>query len=147
MDYRVGKIGRTIVLRLEDNDDVYACVHEVARKENVRSAMLIAVGGIRRAKVVVGPKSPTGRPEPMFRQFDDARETVGVGTLFWDDEGEPSMHLHTALGRADTTMVGCPRGGAEVFCILEIVIIEIEGLDAIRVSDPATGFKLLSFST
>jgi predicted DNA-binding protein with PD1-like motif len=145
MDYRVGKMGRMFVLRLGDNDDVYESVHRLARQENLRSAMLIAVGGIRRAKVVVGPKSPIGRPEPMYREFDDAREAVGVGTLFWDDEDKPLMHLHMGFGRGDTVVVGCPRGGAETFCILEMVIIEIEGIDAIRASDLKTGFKLLSF--
>ncbi len=143
MQYKVGQIGRTIVIRLEDDDNVYECVHEVARRENIRAASLIAVGGMKRADVVVGPKSPTGKIEPVHRQFDDARETVGVGTLFWDDDG-PEMHLHTAFGRGDTTLVGCPRGGAQVFCILEIVIIEITGIDAVRKVDPATGFKLLT---
>ena len=84
----------------------------VARWKNVFDAMLIAVGGVRRAKVVVGPKSPQGPIEPNYREFDDARETVGVGTLFWDDQG-PQMHLHMAFGRGDEALVGCPRGGAE----------------------------------
>ena len=146
MDYRMGQVGGVAVVRLEDNEDIYAAVHEVARREDIRSAFLVAVGGVRRAKVVVGPKSPIGPIEPEFREFDDAREAVGVGTLFWDDEG-PKMHLHMGLGRGDETLVGCPRGGAESFCVLEIVILEITGVDAVRALDPALGLKLLTFAT
>lgn len=144
MEYRVGQLGRAVVVRLNDGDDIYASVHEVARREAIRSAIVLAVGGVRRAKVVVGPKSPTGPIEPAFREFDDAREAVGVGTLFWDDDG-PQMHLHMGLGRGDQTMVGCPRGGADAFCVLEIVIVEINGIDAVRTADPETAFKLLTF--
>jgi hypothetical protein len=144
MDYRVGKIGRTIAIRLNDGEDVYASVHEVARKENVRCAAVIAVGGIRKAKVVVGPKNPNGPIEPDFREFDDAREVVATGTLFWD-ESAPQMHIHMAFGRGDTPIVGCPRGGASTFCVLEIIMIELADIDAARVLDPAMGLKLLTF--
>ena len=144
MEYRAARVGRVFVLTLRDNDDVYACVHEVARKENVRSAVVTAVGGVRQAKVVVGPKSPTGPIEPEFRHFDDAREIVGTGTLFWDEDN-PQMHIHMAFGRGDTTLVGCPRGGASAFCVLEIVLLELLDLDARRLPDPQTGIKLLSF--
>ncbi len=144
MDYRVGTIGKTIVIKLDDGDDVYKCVQDIARKENISAAMIIAVGGIRRGKVVVGPENTTGRPEPVFREFDDAREIVGTGTIFWDEEG-PKMHIHMGFGRKDTVLVGCPRGGAEVFCILELVIIELKGINAERRLNPEYGFKLLTF--
>ncbi len=144
MDYRTGRLGRTIVLTLSDGEDVYACVQEVARKENVQCAAVIAVGGVRKAKVVVGPKNPKGAIEPDFREFDDAREVVGTGTIFWDDTG-PQMHIHMAFGRGDSPLVGCPRGGANVFCTLEIVMIELLDIDAKRLPDQKMGIKLLSF--
>lgn len=108
--------------------------------------MVVAVGGVRKAKIVVGPKSPAGKIEPMFREFDDAREIVGTGTIFWDDEG-PKMHIHMGFGRGDSVLVGCPRGGASTFCILEVVIIEIEGIEAERRLDPKLGLKLLAFGS
>ncbi len=145
MEYRVGKVGRTIVVKLDDNDNVYECVHRIARDENIRSAMVIAVGGVRRAKVVVGPENTTGKPVPVTREFDDAREVVATGTIFWDEQG-PQMHIHMGFGRKDTVLVGCPRGGAEVFCILEVVIVELEGIDAERKLNPEYGFKLLTFN-
>ena len=146
MDYDVGRIGRVIVARGFDGEDVYECIESVAAKEDVRSAAVIVVGGLRSGKVVVGPKNVTGRPEPQYAEFDDAREIVGVGTIFPDGEDEkPSLHLHAGIGRGgEEPIVGCPRGGATVFCVLEVVIIEIEGVDAARRLDPATAFKLLT---
>ncbi len=144
MDYRIGRVGRTIVVKLDDEDNVYECVEGIARKENIRAASVIAVGGIRRAKVVVGPENTSGKPKPVMREFDDAREIVGTGTIFWEDEG-PKMHIHMSFGRKDTVLVGCPRGGAEVFCILELIIIELEGINAQRKLNPEYGFKLLTF--
>ncbi len=79
----------------------------------------------------------------MVQRFDDARELVGVGTLF-PCEGKPSLHLHAGIGREDKALVGCPREKADCFLILEVVIIEWIGLNAERVRDPETGFHLLT---
>ena len=145
MDYQTGKIGRVIVARGFEGDDVYEEIESIAAKEQISSAAVIVVGGLRSAKVVVGPKSPTGPIEPNFTEFDDAREIAGVGTIFADcDDGAPKLHLHAAIGRGDEVIAGCPRGGAKVFCVLEVVILEIEGLDASRAIDPDLALKLLS---
>jgi len=146
MDYQVGQIGRVIVARAHEGEDLYAEIESLAKKENLQSAAVMIVGGMRRGKVVVGPKDPHGPIEPQFREFDDAREVAGFGTLFRDDEDQPRLHLHAAIGRGEKTIAGCPRGGAEVFLILEIVIIELAGVDAIRDLDPETGLKLLSLA-
>ncbi len=143
MQYEVGQIGRVIVARGFEGEDVYAEIEGLAARENVRSGMVVMIGGLRKAKVVVGPVNPTGKIEPEFREFDDAREVVGVGTIFSDESG-PKMHLHAGIGRGDKTIVGCPRGGATVFCVLEVIIMEITGIDASRELDPKIGLKLLT---
>ncbi len=143
MEYKIGKIGRIIAVKLSDGEDVYETIEKVARKEDIKSAAVIAVGGIKKAKVVVGPEDPTGKIIPMFQEFDDAREVVGVGTIFWDEAG-PKLHIHMGFGRKDKTLIGCPRGGANVFCILEVIIFEIENVNGIRELDKDLGIKLLS---
>ena len=142
MEYQTGKPGRMIVARLREGDDVYKCIEDIARREAVQAAMVFIVGGIWRAHVKVGPRQETGPIEPNFKEFKGPGEVVGVGTIFWDEEG-PSLHLHSALGRGDLTVVGCPRGGAETFLILEVTIIEMEGINARRELDEQSGFKLL----
>lgn len=145
MDYQTGRIGRVIVARGFDGEDLYAELEALATKEGIANAAVLMVGGMRQGKVVVGPKSPMGPIEPNFTEFDDARELAGVGTIFCDEEG-PKMHVHTALGRGREALVGCPRGGASVFCVLEAVIFEIEGIDARRAMDSEIGLKLLTLA-
>ncbi len=142
MEYQTGKIGRVLVARLFDGEDVYGQIEGLAAKEKISAATVLMVGGLKSAKVVVGPKSPTGRIEPMYRSFDDAREIAAVGTIFPDESG-PKLHLHAAIGRGDEVLAGCPRGGASVFCVLEATIFEILGVDARRVMDEQLGLKLL----
>ena len=47
------------------------------------------------------------------------------------------------MGRGGQDIVGCPRGGAKTFLILEVTIVEIVGIEASRKLDPATGWNLL----
>ena len=105
---------------------------------------VLITGGFRKASVVVGPKQEEPKIIGNFKDFTGPGEVLGVGTIYCDDEG-PKMHLHSAIGKEDQVMVGCPRGGAKTFLILEVTIIEIEGINAARKLDEKTGFKLLRF--
>ena len=146
MDYEVGRIGRVIVARGFDGEDVYAGIEGIAAKEGVTSGFAIVVGGLRSGKVVVGPEDANAdKLKPMMREFDDAREIAGIGTIFSDDEG-PKLHLHGAIGRGDEVIAGCPRGGASVFCVLEIVIVELLDVQASRAIDPQFALKLLTLA-
>lgn len=143
MEYVQGQLGRVFVARLHEGESVYTAVEEIARRETIAAAAVLAVGGIRRGKVVTGPEQLTGPIVPHYETFDDARELVGVGTLFLQ-EGEPSLHLHAGIGRGDTALVGCPRAGMGTFLVLEVTIIELLGIPAQRALDPASGVHLLT---
>jgi predicted DNA-binding protein with PD1-like motif len=142
MEYAVGKTGRVIVMRLSEGENLYDMVESVAKKESIRSAAVFITGGVRKADVVVGPKQEKPQIIPNFSHFTGPGEVLGVGTIFWDDAG-PKLHIHTAIGKGDEVTVGCPRGGASVFLVLEITIIEVEGVNAARKLDPGSGIKLL----
>lgn len=142
MQYTQGKLGRVFLARLQDGESIYEAVEAIARREDIHGAAVLAVGGIRSGKVVTGPVHPTGKVVPHFEEFDDARELVGVGTLFPQD-GQPVLHFHAGMGRRDTAMVGCPRAGMAVYLVLEVVIIELLGMDASRELDPEFGVHLL----
>ena len=144
MEYAIGKTGRVIAARLFEGEDLYECIEEIARKEAIKSAAVLITGGFREASVVVGPKQEKPRIVGNFKDFAGPGEVLGVGTIYCDDEG-PKMHLHSAIGKENQTMVGCPREGAKTFLILEVTIIEIEGIYPIRRLDQKTGFKLLRF--
>ena len=144
MEYAVGTTGRIIAARLFEGEDLYECIEALAQKENIKSAAVLITGGFREAGVVVGPKQEEPKIVPDLKDFAGPGEVLGVGTIYCDDNG-PKMHLHTAIGKKDKVMVGCPQGGAKTFLILEVTIIEIQGIQAARKLDKKTGFNLLRF--
>ena len=144
MEYAVGKRGRIIAARLFEGEDIYKSIEEVAKKENIKSAAVLITGGLRKANVVVGPKTERPKIVGNFKEFAGPGETLGVGTIYCDDEG-PKLHIHTAIGKGNETIVGCPRGGAKTFLVLEVTIIEIDDIEAGRKFDENTGLNLLRF--
>jgi predicted DNA-binding protein with PD1-like motif len=144
MEYAVGQTGRVIAVRLFEGENLYESIETIAKKEDIKSAAVFITGGFRKADVVVGPKEERPKIVGNFKQFTGPGEVLGVGTLYRDDEEKPKLHIHTAIGKGDETIVGCPRGGATTFLILEITIIEILGINASRKFDEKTGVKLLN---
>lgn len=146
MEYAEGKLGRVFVARLEEGESVYEAVESIAEKEKIACASVMAIGGMESGKVVTGPENRHGKIVPHFEEFDEKREIVGVGTLF-PQNGKPSLHFHAGMGRRDKAIVGCPRAGMSVFLVLEVVIIEILGIDASRKPDPELGVHLLMINS
>ncbi len=142
MEYSIGQAGRVVSARLFEGEDLYESIEQIARQEDIQCAAVLITGGIRQADVVVGPKQEQPRIEADFHAFTGPGETLGVGTIYCDDAG-PKLHLHAAMGKIGENMIGCPRGGARIFLILEVTIIEIVGVKARRKLDPQTGWNLL----
>ncbi len=143
MEYAVGRCGRVIAARLFEGEQLYESIESIADKEQIKCGTVLITGGIRKADVVVGPKTEIPRIEPEFLSFTGPGEVLGVGTIYCDEEDKPKLHLHAGIGKGDKPIVGCPRGGASIFLILEVTIIEIEGIAGKRETDPDSGFKLL----
>lgn len=144
MEYAVAKPGRIIAARLYEGEDLYESIESIAAKENIESAAVLITGGFRKASVVVGPSQEKPKIVGNFKDFDGPGEVLGVGTIYWDAEG-PKLHIHTAIGKGGEAIVGCPRGGAKTFLILEVTIIEMKQIKASRKFDEQTGLNLLSF--
>ena len=144
MEYNVGHIGRVIAARLFEGEDLYESIVSLARKEDIQAATVLITGGIRKANVVIGPKQETPKIEPEFQSFTGPGEALGVGTLYPGSDG-PSLHIHTGIGKKNSVIIGCPRGGAKTFLILEIMILEIKGINGQRIWDEEKGLHLLRF--
>ena len=144
MEYAVGRTGRIIAARLFEGEDIYESIEQIAVKEDVTSAAVLIIGGFRKANVVVGPEREAPEIVPRFMDFTGPGEVLGVGTIYRDDKG-PKLHLHTAIGKDGDNLVGCPRDGTKTFLVLEVTIIEIEGIKAARKHDEKTGLNLLRF--
>jgi predicted DNA-binding protein with PD1-like motif len=148
MKYSEAQQGRTFVVRLEDGDTLHESIETLAREKGIMSAAVIVVGGADAGSVLIsGPR--VGRPkagntvEPMVHVLEAPHEITGTGTIFPDKNDNPVLHIHIACGRKKKTKTGCARRGVKVWHVMEVIIIELIGSNARRVSDPATGFELL----
>ncbi len=142
MKYKVGGVGRCVVARLEDGEAILDTLIEIARKENIRAAVVYLVGGITEATIVVGPDKEELPPNPVWRTLNESHETAGIGTIFWEGN-EPKIHMHGAYGKRDEASVGCLRQQGKTFLVMEAVIIEITGINAVRELDPVSNMVLL----
>ena len=145
MIYQVGSVGRVIVARFNDGDDIIGGLQEIARQENLRAAAFHLVGGIRGGRYVVGPETEELPPVPVWRELTESHEAVGFGTIFWLGD-TPKVHFHGAYAKRDTVRGGCLREASETFLVLEAVIQELVGIDARREIDPGSGMALLQLA-
>ncbi|HJH30937.1 MAG TPA: DUF296 domain-containing protein [Methanosarcinaceae archaeon] len=144
MEYTKGTIGRVFIARVDHGDDLLVELEKLAKIENIESAMFTLLGAVGEAKLVTGPKENIMPPDPMWTEYNDVHEVVGVGNIF-SENGNPKIHLHTAAGRGDRAKVGCMRGDSKTFMVLEVFIMEICGISASRVFDSSKGFAQLQF--
>lgn len=142
MQYQVGRTGKVVVARFEDKEDVIANLGSIVKKENIRAAAFYLIGGMREAKIVVGPEEDKIPPTPRWRELGEIHEMLGFGTIFYQGD-EPKVHFHGAFGKGDSVKVGCMRENTETFLLLEAVIIELKGINAVRELDPTLGVALL----
>jgi len=139
-----GGVGRVFVIRLEDGDEVPACIERFAEEKGISVGHAVLVGGIGDGQVVVGPRrSDEMPPEPMLLPLDGAHEVVGVGVLAPGEDGKPVLHMHAALGRSGKTTTGCVRPGVTTWLVGEMILYEILGAKVARVKDAESGFALL----
>lgn len=146
MDYRTGKTGRVVVIRFDNDDDMLQELLHVVRKEHITAGYFTIIGGLRQADVVTGPMEPTMPPVPVWARVEGAREVVGVGSIFLDENDDPKIHLHTALGHHGQTTTACVRKGTKTYLILEAYLTEILDLEATRPWFAEGQFYRLSFS-
>ncbi len=143
MDYRKGSIGRVFIMKVDHGEDLIGELSALAFKEDIRSAFFILLGAMGEAKLVTGPKEKVVPPVTVWSAFDDARETLGAGNIFWENDA-PRIHLHAAAGNSKGITMGCIRKTAEAFMVIEIFIIEVD-IPAERVFNEKIGFSPVTF--
>lgn len=145
MQYTQGQLGRIFALRLEHGELMPQTLEDFCVEHNVVSGLALMVGGADDgSRLVVGPEDGNVMPPlPVVTTLVGAHEIAGVGLIFPGAEGKPVLHMHAASGRQDSVVTGCIRAGVVAWHVLEVMLIEVTGLDAIRLPDEATGFTLL----
>jgi predicted DNA-binding protein with PD1-like motif len=144
MEYATGRIGRVFTVRIDHGDDLILELIKLAELEKIESAIFILLGALKEGKLVTGPKESIRPPEPVWFGFDSVHEILGIGNIF-NEEGKPKIHLHTVAGRENDVKIGCLRGESEVFMVVEVFVLEVEGISARRVMDKEQGFAPVNF--
>ncbi|MBN1320356.1 MAG: DNA-binding protein [Thermoleophilia bacterium] len=145
MRYSEGSVGRVFVLRLEDGDLLNETLEEFASQHGVVRGLTFYLGGSADgSRLVVGPDATLDHGiVPLVHTLAGPQEVFAVGTIFPDETGKPSVHMHAASGREGAATVGCTRAGLQTWLVGEVVLLEIVGSAAHRETDAATGFELL----
>jgi predicted DNA-binding protein with PD1-like motif len=130
---------RTYAVVLETGDEAVSCLTEFARKHRLSASQFTALGAFR--DCVLGyfdweKKDYTRIP------IDEQVEVLAlVGGIALND-GEPKLHPHVVVGKADGTAHGGHLLEAHVRPTLEVIITESPA-HLQRCSDPETGLALI----
>jgi len=142
MKYTQGNIGRIFVVKFENGDKIVENLSAFAKKEKLKSAVMLFIGALKKGDIVTGPKRPVVPPSPNTVAFKDAWEVLGIGTIFTNRKG-PQLHLHASMGQKLKVLTGCIRGKSEVFLVLEAVVFELNGVKASKDFDLQSGINML----
>ena len=143
MKYQVGEVGKIIIARFEEGEEILKNLADIVIKESIKASIFYLLGGITDARIVVGPADDTVRPpEPVWREIMESHETFGIGTIFWY-KNEPRIHFHGAYGKFDSVKAGCLRDKGKTFIVMEAIMVEIKGVNAVRDLDNITNMVLL----
>lgn len=129
----------TFALVLDTGDEVMTCLLEFAREQGLSAAHFTAIGAFE--SVVLGYFDWQARD---YRRIP-LDEQVEVVSLLGDvalQDGEPRLHAHAVVGRADGTAWGGHLMEGRVRPTLEIIVMETPA-HLQRQSDPETGLALI----
>jgi len=145
MKFSQARTGRVFVLRLEQGEVIHEVLERFVAEHGIQCAAVTMVGATDHgSQLVVGPRDGKALPiVPLRHLLTDVHELTGVGTIFPDGNGRPTLHAHVSVGREGGAATGCIRGGMVVWNIVEVILLELTDCTAKRVLDPLTGFELL----
>jgi len=135
-------LGRIFVLRFDHGEDLIASLKKFVSEKEISSCMALFIGALREGRAVTGPEQAVVPPVPHWEEYRDGWEVFGMATIYSSDEG-PRLHIHSSLGKHREAMLGCVRERAEVYLVVEAVLLEFSGLAARREWDQKTELFLL----
>jgi uncharacterized protein len=131
---------RTFALVFAAGDEVKSELERFAREQSLSAARLSGMGALR--DVTLGYFNWESK-EYDENRFDEQVEIVSLNGDVALNDGEPAVHAHLAVGRADGSALGGHLVEAHVRPTLEVVLVESPAYLRKEV-DPETGLALIS---
>lgn len=146
-DASEGRIGRIIPARLKPKTDLIDGIEKICRDFGVKNAFVCcSIGSLEKAEFLsIVPKTGT----PLKSGYSDPVKiegpiefTSGMGIVCKDEKGELVTHFHAVFN--DHKFV--PHGGHmikgknPVIATMDLLIVEVSGVDITRKYDEETGF-------
>lgn len=139
MKYYCGKgLGRVIILELDRGEKIIEAVESTLKEVGIKNAYIAsAVGSVKHVEF--------HRPTTMdlaavdeYVSFDEPFELGCIsGTII-----DGVAHLHFSMGSNESIQIGHLEKGTEVLYLVELTIIEIEGVELKRMLTPEKVKKL-----
>jgi uncharacterized protein len=130
----------TYAVVLDTGDEVIASLTQFVREQEVEAASVTGIGAFLDA--VLGYFDWQTKE---YRRIP-VNEQVEVLSLLGDvavSEGEPALHVHAVLGKADGSVIGGHLLAAHVRPTLEVILIQPPSYLRKR-KDPETGLALIA---
>lgn len=139
MEYK--KFGNVFVVRLDVGDEILTKIKEIAEKENIKLAMINALGATN--DFVVGAYD-VSKKTYYKNEYKGEWEIVSLHGNISTKENETYLHLHMGCGNKDGEFVGGHLNSAIISATCEMFITLIDGKVERRV-DERTGLNIFKF--
>jgi len=133
------KHGDRFVLRLDDGQDLFEALTRFAQKEDVRAGAVVFGIGMFRTATLGYWDGTAYRPH----ELTTPHEVVALHGTIARADGNPSVHLHTAVAGPDHRVVGGHLIRATVGILQEVVVESFPGRTFGRPMSESFGLRIL----
>ena len=142
MKYSKAKVGRTVIARLVEDEDLLDTITRVAAQAKISAGFFSLIGTLKTARLGFFHEGEYKTIE--MRQPLEIVSCLGNVSV---KEGKAFAHAHVSVSDEEGRVFG---GHAMPGCIIgvtgELVLIEVAGIRLLREFDEKTKFSLLSFA-
>lgn len=140
MEYR--QFQDTFVIRMDRGEEVVASLTAFCKREGVQLASVEALGAADH--VVIGLYD-VDEKQYHRHTFDEPMEITSLLGSISTKEGEPYLHLHINLCRADMSVIGGHLNECRVSVTCEMLVRKLEGRVERKLDEAVTGLNLYEF--